>query len=214
MAYSELIKNFEKIRSYMREFYVFGFKSRNGYDRKSARSYDDERRRVESWLGDYMRFAKTAEGKNVFLSVDSRTACKNPFYKAWKAKSFTDGDITLHFAVFDILCAPEIKLTLSELVDEIDSLLSGDFTFDESTLRKKLKEYTAEGIIITEKQGRKVLYSRSPMLMCHGYAMLSTFSGKQHRAVLSARLSRTNCRRTKSFSHSSTTISRRHLTAI
>lgn len=162
MAYSELIKNFEKIRSYMREFYVFGFKSRNGYDRKSARSYDDERRRVESWLGDYMRFAKTAEGENVFLSVDSRTACKNPFYKAWKAKSFTDGDITLHFAVFDILCAPEIKLTLSELVDEIDSLLSGDFTFDESTLRKKLKEYTAEGIIITEKQGRKVLYSRSP----------------------------------------------------
>ena len=162
MAYSELIKNFEKIRSYMREFYVFGFKSRNGYDRKSARSYDDERRRVESWLGDYMRFAKTNEGKNVFLSVDSRTACKNPFYKAWKAKSFTDGDITLHFAVFDILCAPEIKLTLSELVDEIDSLLSGDFTFDESTLRKKLKEYTAEGIIITEKQGRKVLYSRSP----------------------------------------------------
>lgn len=60
----------------------------------------------------------------------------NPFYKAWKAKSFTDGDITLHFAVFDILCAPEIKLTLSELVDEIDSLLSGEFTFDESTLRK------------------------------------------------------------------------------
>ena len=162
MAYSELIKNFEKIRSYMREFYVYGFKSRNGYDRKSARSYDDERRRVESWLGDYMRFAKTNEGKNVFLSVDSRTACKNPFYKAWKAKSFTDGDITLHFAVFDILCTPEIKLTLSELVDEIDSLLSGDFTFDESTLRKKLKEYTAEGIIITEKQGRKVLYSRSP----------------------------------------------------
>lgn len=35
MAYSELIKNFEKIRSYMREFYVFGFKSRNGYDRKA-----------------------------------------------------------------------------------------------------------------------------------------------------------------------------------
>ena len=162
MAYSELIKNFEKIRAYMREFYIYGFKSRNEYDKKSARSYDDERRRVESWLGDYMRFTKTAEGKNVFLSVDSRTARKNPFYKAWKAKSFTDGDITLHFAVFDILHSPEIKLTLSELIDEIDTLLSGGFAFDESTLRKKLKEYTAEGIIITEKQGRKVLYSRAP----------------------------------------------------
>ncbi len=26
MAYSELIKNFEKVRSYMRDFYVYGFK--------------------------------------------------------------------------------------------------------------------------------------------------------------------------------------------
>lgn len=45
MAYSELIKNFEKVRAYMREFYVFGFKSRAEYDAKSARSYDDERHR-------------------------------------------------------------------------------------------------------------------------------------------------------------------------
>lgn len=161
MAYSELIKNFEKIRSYMREFYVYGFKSRNEYDEKSARSYDDERRRIESWLGDYMRFTKTAEGKNVFLSVDSRITQKNPFYKAWKAKSFTDKDITLHFVIFDILCNPEIKRTLSQLVQEIDKRLSSALTFDESTVRKKLKEYTQEGIIKTEKEGRRVLYSRT-----------------------------------------------------
>lgn len=178
MAYSELIKNFEKIRAYMREFYVYGFKSRNEYDRKSARSYDDERRRVESWLGDYMRFTKTAEGKNVFLSVDSRTEDSNPFYKAWKAKSFTDGDITLHFAIFDILCTPDIKLTLSELIDEIDTLLSGEFTFDESTLRKKLKEYTEEGIIITEKQGRKVMYSRAPDIDISGLCDVTDFFGE------------------------------------
>ena len=58
MAYSELIKNFERIRDYMREFYVYGFKSRDEFTKKSARSYDDERRRVESWLGDYMLTAK------------------------------------------------------------------------------------------------------------------------------------------------------------
>ena len=63
MAYSELIKNFERIRDYMREFYVYGFKSRDEFTKKSARSYDDERRRVESWLGDYMRFRQTADGK-------------------------------------------------------------------------------------------------------------------------------------------------------
>ena len=102
-SYHELIKNFEKIRSYMREFYVFGFKSREEYSQKSARSYDDERRRMESWLGNYMRFIRTPEGKNTFLSIDSRNHAHNPLYRAWKAKSFTDLDITFHFILFDML---------------------------------------------------------------------------------------------------------------
>ena len=55
MAYNELVKNFNRIRDYMREFYIYGFKSRDEYTKKSARSYDDERRRLESWLGDYMK---------------------------------------------------------------------------------------------------------------------------------------------------------------
>ena len=56
MAYSELIKNFERVWEYMRDFFVYGFKSRSEYDLKSARSYDNERRRIESWLGGYMGF--------------------------------------------------------------------------------------------------------------------------------------------------------------
>lgn len=94
MAYSELIKNFDRIRDYMRQFYVYGFKSRTEYDAKSARSYDNERRRVESWLGDSMRFRLTPEGKHVFLSMDSRAIRSNPLYNAFKAKSFTAGDVT------------------------------------------------------------------------------------------------------------------------
>lgn len=82
MAYSELIKNFNKIRDYMRDFYVYGFKSRDDYTKKSARSYDDEKRRIESWLGEYMKFHQTADGKNVFLSIDSRVTRHNPLYKA------------------------------------------------------------------------------------------------------------------------------------
>ena len=164
-SYNELIKNFEKIRAYMRDFYVYGFKSRDEYQTKSARSYDDERRRIESWMGEYMRFVRTPEGKNVFLSIDSRTISHNPLYNAWKAKSFTDGDITLHFIIFDILHEPCVKRTVSELLEEIDEkYLSGfesPMMFDESTLRKKLKEYCEAGLLKAEKQGRKVLYCRS-----------------------------------------------------
>lgn len=164
-SYSELIKNFEKIRAYMREFYVYGFKSRDGYDSKSSRSYDNERRRIESWLGEHMSFVRTPEGKNVFISIDSRTIRHNPFYNAWKAKSFTDGDITLHFIIFDILSDPSVKRTVSELLTEIDdrylSCFDAPMMFDESTIRKKLKEYCDEGIIESEKEGRKTYYRRA-----------------------------------------------------
>ncbi|MBQ4064588.1 MAG: WYL domain-containing protein, partial [Clostridia bacterium] len=139
MAYNELIKNFEKIRAYMRDFYVYGFKSRDGYRAKSARSYDDERRRMESWLGDHMSFIRTPEGKNVFISIDSRAIRHNPLYNPWKAKSFTDGDVTLHFILFDILYDPSVKRTLAEIMEEIDERYLAGFNppmmFDESTVR-------------------------------------------------------------------------------
>lgn len=163
-AYSELIKNFEKIRETMREFYVYGFKSREEYDKKSARSYDDERRRIESWLGDYMSFVRTPDGKNVFISIDSRASTHNPFFKALKSKSFTDGDITLHFILFDILHNDTVKLSLPQILEQIDDYLQGfskPMMFDESTVRKKLKEYIGLGIICAEKDGKKLLYSRA-----------------------------------------------------
>lgn len=167
MAYNELIKNFERIRSYMREFYVYGFKSRDEYNVKSGRSYDDERRRIESWLGDYMFFRRSSEGKIVFLSIDSRTAEHNPLYTAWKSKSFTDGDITLHFILMDILHSPEIRLSLSEIIKLADndylSCFENPIGFDESTIRKKLSEYIKEGIIVSEKNGKKLLYRRADM---------------------------------------------------
>ena len=165
MAYNELIKNFDRIRDYMRQFYVYGFKSRIQYDKKSVRSYDDERRRMESWLGDHMSFVRTPEGKNVFISIDSRTIRHNPLYNAWKAKSFTDGDITLHFILFDILYDTSVKRTIAELMEEIDTKYLAGFEtpmmFDESTVRKKLKEYCEAGIVVSEKEGRKVSYRRT-----------------------------------------------------
>ena len=179
MAYSELIKNFDRIRDYMRDFYLSGFKSRNEYTKKSARSYDDERRRVESWLGDYMSFRQTPDGKNVFLSIDSRATQHNPLYAAWKTKSFTDGDITLHFILFDILHDPGVSLTLNELMGEIDGYLASfrePKAFDESTVRKKLQEYVKEGVVTAEKKGRAVYYARAEELPVPGGDVLDFFS--------------------------------------
>ena len=69
--YNELIKNFGRIRDYMRDFFVFGFKTRSDFSHKSKRTYDNERRRVENYLGDFLKWDYSGSGKRVFLSVDS-----------------------------------------------------------------------------------------------------------------------------------------------
>ena len=108
MAYSELIKDFSKIRNYMRQFYVYGFKTRGEYEAKSARSYDNEKRRIESWLGEYMSFRQESAGKISYISVDSSKVEHNPLYNAFKAKSFATNDIVLNFFILDILQDGEI----------------------------------------------------------------------------------------------------------
>jgi len=179
MAYSELVKNFNRIREYMREFYVYGFKSRDEYTNKSSRTYDDEKRRMESILGDYMQFRTSAEGKNVFLSIDSRISEHNPLYKAWKTKSFTDGDITLHFIVMDIFKEAEGALTMNEIMENIDDYLcefENPRTYDESTVRKKLKEYVSIGLLLTKKEGRTVLYELADDADVYDADILNFFS--------------------------------------
>lgn len=161
MAYSELIKSFSRIRVYLRSFYVYGFRHRDEFTQKSARSYDNERRRVESWLGDYMSFKQDRDGRRVFLSVDSRSIPENPLYRAFKTKSFTERDITLHFHILDILKARG-SLSITQIMDELTDRLSefdSDDMPDESTARKKLKEYAALGLLDMGKRGRETVYT-------------------------------------------------------
>lgn len=165
LAYNELIKNFNIIRDYIRDFYIYGFDSREDNSRKSKRTYDDAKRRVESYLSDYMQYRQDSDGKRVFISVDTRSTVHDPLFNAFKAKSFTDGDITLFFIIFDILHDSSVSLPLGEIVDTIDSDYLSHFeqpkTFDASTIRKKLNEFAAAGMIKTEKRGKTLFYSRT-----------------------------------------------------
>lgn len=186
MAYSELIKNFDNIRGYMRDFFLYGFKTREEYDRKSARSYDNERRRIQSYLGHLISFRQTPSGKNAFISLEGRSVTHNPLYQAFKAKSFTNKDITLHFMLLDILAdagvdfrkesgadsygdvpqAYSLKEILRIMDTEYLTAFQNPISIDESTLRKKLKEYEELGIVVSEKSGRTVTYRLSENEIC------------------------------------------------
>lgn len=168
MAYSELIKNFDNIRGYMRDFFLYGFKTREEYDRKSARSYDNERRRIQSYLGSLISFRQTPSGKNAFISLEGRSVTHNPLYQAFKAKSFTNKDITLHFLLLDILSGNSYSLKdILRIMDtEYLTAFQNPISFDESTLRKKLKEYEELGIVVSEKCGKSVTYRLSEDEIC------------------------------------------------
>ena len=160
MAYSELIKDFRRIRAYLRDFYVYGFKVRGEFTEKSGRSYDNERRRVESWMGDYVSFTQDSRGKRVFLSMDSRSIPHNPLYQAFKAKSFTQKDILLHFCLLDLF-RDQACLKLRDilpLLEECYPNAIGSMVLDEKTVRLKVQELEQMGVLQKEKQGRKSLY--------------------------------------------------------
>ena len=154
-GFSELIKTFEKTRDYIRDFFICGYKVRGDFVRKSSRTYDDEKRRVESWLGDVVRYDDSVRGRQISISVDCGHIAENPLYQAYAAKSFTDNDIRLHFLLLDLLADGSAQ-NLRTLTDRLSSEYGA--VFDEQTVRNKLREYAAGGLLIAEKQGKTAFY--------------------------------------------------------
>ena len=152
--FSELIKSFDKIRDYMRDFYVYGFKTRADFTQKSARTYDNEKRRCESYLGEYMKWDYSGGNKTSFISVNCARIPVNPLYSAWKSKSFTSNDIMLHFYILDALKLE--PMDISQLTDEICE--RSGMIFDVQTIRNKCREYARLGLLECRKKGRAIIY--------------------------------------------------------
>lgn len=153
--FQELIKSFPKTREYVRDFFVYGFKTRNDFKDKSPRTYDNERRRLESWLAPYVRKDYAANGSNISLAIDSNLLDTNPLFRVWKTKSFTDNDIVLHFLILDLLQDGR-KLTAEEITEAL--LAEYESLFDIQTVRRKCNAYAKEGLLGKEKNQKCVFF--------------------------------------------------------
>ena len=153
--FQELIKSFPKIREYVRDFFVYGFKTRNDFKERSPRTYDNQRRRLESWLGPYVRKDYTPGGANLSLAIDSNLLDTNPLFQVWKTKSFTDNDVVLHFLILDSLQDGK-TFTAEEITDTL--LSKYDALFDLQTVRRKCNTYAKEGLLQKQKTGKTVVF--------------------------------------------------------
>lgn len=154
--FHELIKSFSKTREYVRDFFIYGFKTRNEFKEKSPRTYDNERRRLECWLSPYVRKDHTSDGSNISLAIDSNLLDTNPLFQVWKAKSFTDNDIVLHFLILDLL-QDGTKRTADEITDAL--LTRYNVLFDLQIIRRKCNAYAKEGLLDKKREGKKITYS-------------------------------------------------------
>ena len=111
-----------------------------------------------------MSFNREASKKSMFIYIDSRAIRRNPLYNAFKAKTFTANDVTLHFVILDIL-ADGNSLSTREILEKADaeylSAVDTRLEFDESTVRKKLAEYVKLGLLRSVRSGKTVLYHRA-----------------------------------------------------
>ncbi len=155
--FNELIKHFNKVRTYVRDFYIYGFKSRMDYPESGRRTYDNERRRIESWFAGYIQYDyDPGRKKSVAITLDSNRIDSNPLYNVWKTKSFTNNDIMLHFFLLDLM-QDGIARNVETVTDELQN--SYQVLFEAQTVRKKLAEYAHHGIFTVKKDGRQHLYT-------------------------------------------------------
>ena len=152
--FKELIKSFAKSREYIRDFFIYGFKTREDFKSKSSRTYDNERRRIESWLWKYIKTEYTPKGKNISLAMDSSLLDTNPLFRVWKTKSFTVNDIKLHFYLLDYLDTVNGK-TVEEITDGI--LRNYRYLPDVQLVRRKCNEYEKEGLLKKTKNKKKAV---------------------------------------------------------
>ncbi len=167
-VFNELIKSFDKIRDYIRNFAVYGYKQREDFTHKSSRTYDNERRRIQSYLSYYVDEQTSSKGKRVNIHFDSMYVEANPLFEVFKTKSFTKNDVMLHFIILDILSI-QAKCSLSDISNLIFSdyliYFNTDKNLDVRTIRIKLDEYVTLGILGYEKEGKTGYYFLAPHIL-------------------------------------------------
>jgi hypothetical protein len=179
--FSELIKHLRRVRGYVRGFYLFNWRGRADYDKKSPRTYDNERRRVESLFNEHVRSARVSSGavgksrKKTSLAINATDIARNPLYEVWRAKQFTPSDIMLHFTILDMGAKNKDGFTIKDIAERVVEITSmKDFLWrddndipSDSTIRDKLNEYVETGLLTAKLSGRETRYFPA-LLTCAG----------------------------------------------
>lgn len=150
-----LKKDFEKIRDRMRMYYLYGYSAVLEDEASSDATIKDEIQRIRYWMNQPSKKGRkraTLEPFDDSMAIDIHSMRHNPFYKAWKSKTFDNNAICFHFLLFSILREHPEGLPASAIIEKMNGLCEDnskgkeDF-FDLRTVQGYLKKYMARGMI-------------------------------------------------------------------
>ena len=162
-------KLLEELRRYVRDMYIYGHRDREEYASfagKSNRTIDSYRAKIDGLFGDFQHFEKK-DGGLYAICIDGRKENRNPLYKMWKAKSFTEKDLFLHMAIMSLAEYFEDGLTLNSFIEFVEDTISAGIEdqdllasveMDRTTMQNKLNEYAELGLLRKEKHDKEVRY--------------------------------------------------------
>jgi len=160
MARQMQLRDFNDVRGYIRDFYVFAYKNQADFADTTISTYYNKLKQIKFWLGDYFVSRKGDRGVVSYFSFDNRKLRHNPLYYPYKCKNFTDVAMKTHFAILSALSGGGKKST-EEIYDELyylGSAESEDVDINLESVRNRIKEYVQIGILKESKRGSTFYY--------------------------------------------------------
>ncbi len=157
-----LIRDYNNIRQVLRDIYIFGCFSKEDFIKKgiSARKYDNEKRRICSYLPEgFIKEKKINRKRIMYCSYKLEDSTKNYLAETYRNKSFTALDIMSYFFVLQIL-GDGREYAVSEILNQIPPQNS-EVIVTNNNLRDKLEELVKNALIVSKKTGKNVTYSLS-----------------------------------------------------
>ena len=156
-----LIRDYENIRSILRDIYIYGCFSRDDYVEKlgiSGRKYDKEQLRINTYLPhNFIKKRRVDKKTLLYCHYNFADSCNNYLADTYRNKSFTSLDIMSFFYVQQLL-NETCEMTAGDILESIP-MINDNVIFTKDNLRIKLEELEERGYIKSEKKNNKVIYS-------------------------------------------------------
>lgn len=163
----------QKIRSVIRDAYVYGMKPRDvvasehGHSLQNQYYYDEK---ISDWLGDYQQTRESSDPdreSTVYVSMAGCEIVSNPLFQMFHASTISDRSLMLHFYILDFLhgrsaSAAKLYGSLSDVMREnFPAFFRDNMPVSERTCNTFLKKYVACGILNRDPKDKKYSLSKT-----------------------------------------------------